>query len=85
MPLRYKILGAAVAAAAAVTMLSLWLTGVFSSAPVNPLCTPQAAASSNAYWQEQINEASYVDLQATIAEAIAATSERLNYCKAHGG
>lgn len=77
----YKIAGIAIVFALVVSVILLVVGGAFSSHPkVNPQCTPQAAASLNAYWQNQVKNATYEDLQTILANAEAATAQRIKEC-----
>lgn len=55
---------------------------IFSNShkPVNPLCTPAAVASLNAYWQNQIADANFDNINQVISQATAATEQRIKLC-----
>lgn len=77
----HKIVGITAVFALVVIVILLVVSGGFSSHPkVNPQCTPQAAASLNAYWQNQVENATYEDLQTILANAEAATAQRIKEC-----
>ncbi len=61
--------------------LGLWATGTFNSSPSgNPVCTPAAAASFNAYWQQQISSAGYNNMDQALSAAETATAQRIKLC-----
>jgi hypothetical protein len=70
----------------AIVTVILFFGGAFRSpapAPVNPLCTTAAASALANYWNQQVANASYSQLQNVYFQAEKATDARLNYCKAH--
>jgi hypothetical protein len=76
---------------ASAALIAVAILGLTSSSPkttdvrvqFSPLCTPAAVSQLANYWNAQISQASYANLQNTEANAIAATAQRLDYCKAH--
>jgi hypothetical protein len=58
--------------------------GAFNSPaapPVNPLCTNAAVQGLTSYWNAQVANADVGNMQATLAQAIAAVQEREAICK----
>jgi hypothetical protein len=84
----YKLIVLGLTAAAIITLL-VWIirpapahrTNITPS--TSSLCTVAAANQLANYWNTQIANATYEDLQNVYIEAEKATDARLNYCKAH--
>ncbi len=61
--------------------VTLWTFGVFNvPKPGNPLCTPAAAQQFNDYWQQQISQADYSDMNQVLNAAMTATAHRNQIC-----
>jgi hypothetical protein len=83
--MRALLIAVIVIGAAAFVAVIITVTLPYTRQPApNPLCTSAAASQLAAYWNAQISQASYTDLQNVEAEAIVATAHRLDYCKGHG-